>query len=165
MQKLDYQCHRWSSTSLSLLLLLKSLLSSGSLSSLSLPSPCRSGGSQPFFFRVNGLAGPESGRLANVKITSLPGGTGSESSGMISSGSLCFCRVWLKGGLRGNCLDLVVGILPHVEVQDIRAAVIEEMLKKKKNKNLDYTVKSWISGVKVGQYRQRTCKKRKETCS
>ena len=34
-----------------------------------------------------------------------------------------------------------MGILPCVKVQDIRAAVIEEMLNKKENKNSDYTIK------------------------
>ena len=91
---------------------------------------------------MNGLDGPESGRLVNMKVTSLTGGTESESSGMVSSGYLRFHRVWLNGGLSGDCLNLVVGILPHVEVRDIKVAVMEEMLNKKKNKNSDYTVKS-----------------------
>ena len=47
----------------------------------------------------------------------------------------------VKGGLRGDCLDLVVNTLPHVEVRDIKAVVIKEMLNKK-NKNLNYTIKS-----------------------
>ena len=96
---------------------------------------------------MNGLDGLGSGRLVNVKVTSLPGGTGSESSGMVSSGCLRFCEVWLKGGLRGDCLDLVAGILPRVEIRDIKAAVMEEMLNKKKNKNSDYTIKSRASRV------------------
>ena len=41
-----------------------------------------------------------------------------------------------------------MGILPRVKVQDIRAAVIEEMLNKKENKNSDYIVKFWASKVK-----------------
>ena len=126
-------------TSLLLLLLLSLKLplsglppSSESLSLLSLLSSCRAGGSQLFPFEVNRLAEPESGRLVNVKVTSLPRGTESESSEMVFSGCLCFCRVWLKGELRGDCLDLVMSILQHVEVQDIRAAVIKEILNKKK---------------------------------
>ena len=65
---------------------------------------------------MNGLDGPGSGRLANVKVISPPGGTESESLEMVSSGYLCFCGVWLKGGLRGNCLNLIAGILLCVEV-------------------------------------------------
>ena len=84
---------------------------------------------------------PGSGRLVNVKVTSLPRGTESESSGMVSSGCLCFYGVWLNRGLRGNYLNLVAGILPCVEIQDIKAAVMEEMLNKKKNKYSDYTIK------------------------
>ena len=67
---------------------------SGRSSSLPfLSSSCRAGGFWLFFFRVNGLAGPGSDRLANVKIISLPRGIESESSGIISSGCLCFYRV------------------------------------------------------------------------
>ena len=39
-----------------------------------------------FSLGVNGLDKPGSDRLVNVKIISLPGGTGSESSGIVSSG-------------------------------------------------------------------------------
>ena len=66
---------------------------------------------------------------------------------MVSSGCLYFYRVWLKEELKGDCLDLIAGILSHIEIQDIRAAVIEEILNKKKNKNSDYTIKFWASGV------------------
>ena len=124
-------------------------LSSRLLSSLSSPSSCRAGNSRPFFFRVNELAGLESDRLANIKIISLPRETESESSEIVSSSCLYFCRVWLREELKGNCLDLVAGILPYVEIWDIRAAVIEEMLNKKKKKNLDYTIKSQVFRVEV----------------
>ena len=40
-----------------------------------------------------------------------------------------------------------MSILLYVEIWDIKAAVIEEMLNKKKNKNSDYTVKFWASKV------------------
>ena len=42
-----------------------------------------------------------------------------------------------------------MSILLYIEIWDIKAAVIEEMLNKKKNKNLDYTVLSFQSGVRL----------------
>ena len=80
--------------------------------------------------------------LAKVKIISPSGGIGSESSGMVSSSYLYFYKVWLRKGLRGNCLDLVVSILPHIKVQDIRVAVMKKISDNKQNKNLNYTIKS-----------------------
>ena len=74
------------------------------------------GSPRSFLFEVNRLDRPGSGRLMNVKVTSPPEETGSESSEIVSSGCLHFCKVWLDRGLRGNYLDLVVGILPCVEV-------------------------------------------------
>ena len=63
----------------------------------------RAGDSWSFSLGVNRLDGPGSDRLANVKIISLPGGTESASSGIVSSDCLHFHGVWLY---QEKCIEL-----------------------------------------------------------